>query len=139
MPYKDLATQREYQRRWMAARRAEYLAGKRCAFCNSDGPLEIHHFDPAIKVHHAIWSWSQARREATMADLSSGASRQVRTENGTELPCPICERTILRSDLYGDGCPYCETWVECGCDYELVEDGSVQRIRWFHDPECPRG
>jgi len=27
----------------------------------------------------------------------------------------------------------------CGCDYELVEDGAVQRVRWFHEPGCPRG
>lgn len=24
----------------------------------------------------------------------------------------------------------------CGCAYELVEDGAVQRVRWFHEPSC---
>lgn len=24
----------------------------------------------------------------------------------------------------------------CGCAYELVEDGAVQRVRWFHEPQC---
>ena len=32
-----------------------------------------------------------------------------------------------------------ETLGGCGCDYELVEDGAVQRLRWFHEPGCPRG
>ncbi len=25
---------------------------------------------------------------------------------------------------------------ECGCEYELVEDGAMQRKRWFHEPGC---
>ena len=33
-----------------------------------------------------------------------------------------------------------ETEAEpCDCDYELVEDGSVQRKRWFHEPGCLNG
>jgi ABC-type arginine transport system ATPase subunit len=65
--YLDRETQRAYQRQWIANRRAAALEGKRCAFCDSEGPLEFHHFDPAIKVHHAVWSWSQERRDAELA------------------------------------------------------------------------
>lgn len=67
MPYRDPEAQRAYQREWMRKRRAAYLDGKRCAFCNADSDLEIHHFDPAIKVSHAIWSWTAAKREAELA------------------------------------------------------------------------
>lgn len=67
MPYHAREVQRAYQREWMRRRRAEYLADKRCSFCNAASNLETHHFDPAIKVSHAIWSWTAARREAELA------------------------------------------------------------------------
>ena len=62
MPYKDKAAQREYQRRWVAERRAEFFAGKSCAWCGSSDRLELHHANPNKKVHHAIWSWGENRR-----------------------------------------------------------------------------
>ena len=61
MPYKDLNRQREYQRCWMAERRKQYLADKRC-ICGSVDRLEVHHVDPRKKVSHRIWSWSAGRR-----------------------------------------------------------------------------
>jgi len=67
MAYKDREQQRAYQREWVRRRRAEFLADKRCAFCNSGDELELHHFDPAVKVSHAIWSWSRKRREEEIA------------------------------------------------------------------------
>jgi hypothetical protein len=67
MPYRDREAQRKYQREWCARRRAAYLEGKRCAFCNSPDELEVHHFDPAAKVDHKIWSWSAPRRLAELA------------------------------------------------------------------------
>ena len=62
MPYQDKAAQREYQRRWVAQRRAEFLADKACAWCGSIDSLELHHADPNKKVSHAIWSWGRERR-----------------------------------------------------------------------------
>lgn len=62
MPFKDRAAHREYQRRWVAERRAEYFADKDCAWCGSTDRLELHHADPNKKVHHAIWSWGRERR-----------------------------------------------------------------------------
>lgn len=67
MPYKDKAKQLEYQRKWMAARRAEYFDGKSCVTCGSTESLELDHIDPTTKVHHAIWSWRAERREAELA------------------------------------------------------------------------
>lgn len=71
MNYADPATQREYQRKyqreWMRRRRAEYLAGKTCAWCGDDGPLEVDHIDPAQKISHRIWSWSAERRTAELS------------------------------------------------------------------------
>ena len=53
---------RDYQRRWVAARRGEFFADKRCLWCGSRERLELHHADPNKKVHHAIWSWGDSRR-----------------------------------------------------------------------------
>ena len=67
MPYADRTTQREYQRRWMASRRAEWFVDKACEHCGTTDRLEIHHRDPEKKVAHAIWSWAAEKRLAELA------------------------------------------------------------------------
>lgn len=67
MPYASRSAQRDYQRRWVARRRALFFKGKRCEWCGSGDFLELHHRDPSRKVHHAIWSWGEKRREAEIA------------------------------------------------------------------------
>ncbi len=67
LPYADPAVQREYQRQYLARRRAEYMADKVCVVCGTDEQLEIHHREPSLKVSHRIWSWSRERREAELA------------------------------------------------------------------------
>lgn len=64
MPYADPETRRAYQRSWVAARRHEFFDGQVCAWCGADDDLELHHRDPTQKVAHAIWSWSEPRRQA---------------------------------------------------------------------------
>jgi len=59
--------QREYQRQWVARRRAEFFADKECVKCGSTDRLELDHIDPEAKVSHRIWSWSAARREVEIA------------------------------------------------------------------------
>lgn len=66
MPYSDPEMQRAYQREWAASRRREYLAGRVCVDCGSDGPLEIDHVDPNQKVSHRIWTWARPRLEAEL-------------------------------------------------------------------------
>ncbi len=67
MPYADPEVQAEYQRQWMANRRAEWFADKSCSWCGSTQNLELDHVDSASKVSHRIWSWSRARRDAELA------------------------------------------------------------------------
>lgn len=67
MPYADKEKQREYQRQWMANRRAEFFTGKACVQCDSTDRLELDHIDRQVKVSHNIWSWSRERREAEIA------------------------------------------------------------------------
>jgi hypothetical protein len=67
MPYKDAASKRAYQRRWVARRRAIFFGPRKCAWCSSRERLELHHLDTSKKENHAIWSWGEKRREAEIA------------------------------------------------------------------------
>lgn len=62
MPMRTREEQREYQRKWVAARRAEFFKDKECIICGWDEDLELDHIDPATKVANSIWSWSKERR-----------------------------------------------------------------------------
>lgn len=83
MPYRDRAAQRDYQRRWIAARRAEFFAGKTCLWCGDTDSLELHHADPAKKVSHSIWSWGEHRRRAEIQKcvvLCQGCHQRAHSE-----------------------------------------------------------
>jgi len=77
---------REYQRQWMAARRAEWFAENGpCALCGSWDDLELDHVDPATKVHHVVWSWSKARREAELAKCRALCETCHKAKSKTEV------------------------------------------------------
>jgi len=63
----DPERMRVYKREWMARRRAEFFEDKACVGCGATDRLELDHVDPATKLHHAIWSWANERREAEIA------------------------------------------------------------------------
>lgn len=58
---------REYQRKWVANRRAEWFKDKVCRNCGTNDSLELNHVDPSTKVTHAVWSWSKERRDEELA------------------------------------------------------------------------
>ncbi len=69
MPYADPADQREYQRQWIARRRAEWIeANGPCVDCGGADDLEVDHADAATKVlsPSALWSLSAERRAAEL-------------------------------------------------------------------------
>lgn len=66
MAYKDIEKKREYQRVWIANRRAAYFKDKSCVKCKSTERLELDHIIPALKTSHNIWSWRKERREAEL-------------------------------------------------------------------------
>lgn len=67
MPYADPNARREYARKWVANRRAEFFKDKTCVDCGSSENLELDHIDPLVKVSHRIWSWSAEKRAAEIA------------------------------------------------------------------------
>lgn len=69
MPMKTKELQREYQRKWIAQRRANFFADKYCVWvlpdeslCGSQEKLELDHIDASNKINNSIWSWSEERR-----------------------------------------------------------------------------
>jgi hypothetical protein len=68
MPYADPDRQREYMRKWMADRRAEWFAANGpCIDCGAWNDLQLDHVDAEAKVTHRVWSWTRVRREAELA------------------------------------------------------------------------
>ena len=67
MSYASAEDRRVYAKNWARARRAAFMAGKFCVVCGTTERLELDHIDPATKISHAVWSWSQPRREAELA------------------------------------------------------------------------
>ena len=66
MPYKDPEKQREYQRLYVKRVRRAFFKAKICERCGAVKNLQIHHRDPAKKISHHIWSWSEKRRNAEL-------------------------------------------------------------------------
>ena len=98
---------RNYQRQWMARRRAEFFAGKSCVRCGSCERLELDHIDPKTKTTHAIWSWRYDRRMEEIAKcqvlchdchLKKSASEALKGEqNGGAIMSEKTARFILAS------------------------------------------
>lgn len=62
MGFSSIEQKREYQRKWVAARRNDFFKDKSCVKCGSTERLELDHIDRATKVSNSIWSWSEPRR-----------------------------------------------------------------------------
>lgn len=92
--YKDPEKQREYQRQWVAKRRAEFFADKQCVQCDSNVDLELDHIDPNLKISHNIWSWSKVRQEEEIAKC--------------QILCKDCheEKTAIENSIRNGGKPH---------------------------------
>ncbi len=93
MPYKDKIKQLEYQRKWMAKRRQDWLDSNGPCKCGSWDNLEVDHIDPNLKIDHKVWSWTEEKRNAELAKCQvlcyichlakTIESRRVVPEHGT--------------------------------------------------------
>lgn len=93
MTYADPEKQREYQRAWLARRRAEWFTGKVCALCGTDQGLELDHVESGAKVDHRVWSWSRERREAELAKCRPLCEECHKKKSVTEHPIGIAVGT----------------------------------------------
>jgi len=106
MGYKDPDKQRVYMRKWLAARRAAWLAKHGpCVVCGSAKNLEIDHKDCKTKLNHRVWSWSEIRRNVELEKC------QVLCK-----PCHV-QKGYLTGDLRSSrhGTPYRYEKLGCRC------------------------
>ena len=89
MPYKDKERQREFNRLWIAQRRADFFRDKFCVKCQSTDSMELDHIDPAQKVSHSIWSWSEPKRLAEIAKCQVLCSKCHKAKTAEFVSRPI--------------------------------------------------
>lgn len=125
MGYQNREKQREYQRRWMAERRAAYFADKCCAWCGATDELHLHHVDPSKKTSHNIWGWSEARRLEEIAkcivlccDCHQRAHAEARrVESELRYPCGTIQ-------AFWRGCK-CRPCMDARRDYERARKAAA--------------
>ena len=91
---KDYEKRKQYAREWIAERRHKWFSDKSCVRCGSQSDLELDHIDPSTKVTHAIWSWSEIRRNIEISKcqvlcnschkIKTNQDRNIITGHGTE-------------------------------------------------------
>lgn len=117
MPYADPATQKAYQRAWVARRRTLFFKDKTCGWCSSSKRLELHHVDTEQKESHSIWSWGAARREAEIAKcivLCRDCHRRAHAE-ARRIEAEL-RNTCGTIQSYWRGCR-CDACKQAGVDY----------------------
>lgn len=110
MPYKSAEAQREYQRRWLAARRAEWIAEHGpCMECGTDENLDVDHIDPATKLFEISTLWS----------LSKNNPKRVAELAKCQVLCESChqEKTNKENsyDVLVHGTRHCYMKFKCRC------------------------
>ncbi len=68
MSYKDLNKQREFQRKWVAQRRAQFFIGKKCSECGSENELLLRG-NRRKDGNHSFFSCSYAKREQLLKKI----------------------------------------------------------------------
>jgi len=113
-PMKDPNARRRYHREWIAQRRSEFFADRRCVDCGNDERLELDCRDTATKVSHRIWSWSDARREAELAKY--------------EVRCASCRRKRLAAEQTRHGT---RGRYEKGCRCDACKAAKARRNKEY--------
>ena len=99
----------EYQRRWMAARREEWIQsrGGKCAKCGSTDKLEVDHIDPSDKRWNPskIWSRNEQDRFDELAKCQVLCFDCHKDKTVSEMPEPSHGTNTMYN--YGCRCVVC--------------------------------
>lgn len=110
MPMATKEAQREYAREWVARRRAEFFADKRCVRCGSTDNLTLDHIDPRLKISHNIWSWSAERRTAEIAKCQVLCVSCHKTKTAFERGYRMRHGAAAMYNVHGCRCDKCRAW-----------------------------
>lgn len=102
---------REYQKKWLAARRAAWFSDKVCAKCGSVARLELDHVDRTIKVTHAVWGWAKQRRDEELAKCQALCYVCHKAKTSAEL-----RALFMRPEFQCDGIHRGAYRKGCRCD-----------------------
>lgn len=82
---KDKEARKEYNRKWIAKRRQEWIdeQGGKCVLCGSTTNLEVDHIDPSLKLYKPSDLWS----------LSKTNPRRIAELNKCRVLCAVCHQT----------------------------------------------
>lgn len=141
MSYSDPGKQRDYQRRWVADRKAAWLTENGpCIDCGARKGLQVDHAEAATKVTHRVWSWSKERRDAELAKCVVRCESCHRSKTRATGECVHGEQHGLAKLTEADVLMIRKSTlslrklaVQLGVDYTLV--GQVRRREiWNHVP-----
>ena len=111
MPYAHKADHIEAgRRRVRRRRRAWFAANGPCANCGSAKRLEVDHIDPAVKLTHRIWAWSDARREAELTKCQVLCHDCHKAKTTSQLPRRATHGSCGMYETHGCRCDLCRAW-----------------------------
>ena len=90
MPYKDHEKQKEFQRKWVKARRRKHMGGKKCANCGkavgTGGELDHKKaHGNTEKIDHRLWSLKDSKRKKKL--------------KGMQILCKECHKKKTKKDI----------------------------------------
>lgn len=110
---------KEYDREWVAKRRAEWFADKCCVVCGATERLELDHInpptkDPKLKPGTGLWSWSKERREIELAKCQVLCHQHHLEKTARDYAEAMQHGTSHMYDKYGCRCEDCVAAVRAG-------------------------
>lgn len=121
MPYKDKEKQREYQKKWIAQRRRDYLLGKECFNCGSKEDLQLDHIDPSQKRYNPAQLWG-------MSELNENRIAELDKCQILCLPCHEEKTFGVGGDLHSIMTTTSDTMV-CGRGHDMNKGGFKRNVQ----------
>lgn len=95
---------REYQRKWLLARRADFFADKVCVVCGSDESLELDHIDPSQKKYNPVALWGMSKTNPNRIAELEKCQVLCETHHKEKTKAWWASKANHGRTLYGKGC-----------------------------------